>query len=213
MARSSASSARRSGDTVVDESFVPTPEQIAEYTDHTQAHIRDVQRQIRNNVIPQFEARAERHDASKLYEPELSGFIQLFEVQKTHKAAFGTAAYSEALAKYKPVIAEHWKNNDHHPEHTETGGHVRGMNLFSLMEWMVDGWCACQAREDECDFAVSLWSSKERFQIESDTFIILWNTALALGYVTKGDDGHEYMDAHVRCMERGMCKREDWLDE
>lgn len=198
--------------------FVPTPQQVEQYIADTEKHIDDVRRELLYNVIPKLEERAEKHDASKLVEPELSGFIQLAEAMKLSDHAYGSPEYRENLARYKTVILEHYRVNDHHPEHfsnPETGEPtLAAMDLLSILEWLCDGFAASQRHGDKADYAESLWIQRERFSIQSDLFTIIWHTAVALGFVSD-PDGHEFYEAHARCKANGRCQREvsDYSDD
>lgn len=80
----------------------------------TRAHISLVQGSLLA-IIQQLEYRAVRHDASKLLEPEASGFaalrVALADVE------YGTPEYAEALREASEVVQHHYACNDHHPEH------------------------------------------------------------------------------------------------
>lgn len=69
-------------------------------------------REVMGAVVADLEERARAHDDSKLQEPELSGFAQFVERPK-----HGTPEYDARLKEMEPLLAEHYKNNDHHPEH------------------------------------------------------------------------------------------------
>lgn len=143
----------------------------------THDHIRKVQSHL-DDAISILMVRANRHDASKLEEPELSGYaalqISLANVQ------YGTDAYRAALDEARPVIEHHYAANDHHPEHHAAG--IAGMSLFSLLEMMCD-WKAAGERTKAGSIRQSLDVNRRRFTAESQLFAVLENTARELGWL------------------------------
>jgi hypothetical protein len=88
-------------------------------------------RQVLGGAITDLVQRSEHHDLSKLQEPELSGFVPFVEMPE-----HGTPEYDARLAEMEPVLAEHYRNNDHHPEHWHGG--VGEMPLPALIEMLCD---------------------------------------------------------------------------
>jgi hypothetical protein len=86
----------------------------ATYEAETLAHIARVQECLRELTIL-LTQRGERHDLSKLVEPERSGFIATLPRLKA--TPYGTPAYTELLSELRPTIQHHYAVNDHHPEH------------------------------------------------------------------------------------------------
>jgi hypothetical protein len=122
-------------------------------------------------------ARSEKHDASKLDEPELSGYAGLAEAVKDLQ--YGSMAYRAAFQPFKTIIQHHYAANDHHPEHFGAG--IDGMNLLQIIEMLAD-WKAASERGGG-DFAESLKVSVARFEIEPQLENILRNTAKYLGWM------------------------------
>lgn len=83
-------------------------------TEDTKIHIRKVQARLQE-MISNLTVRAAYHDASKLIEPEKSGFDVLTPQLST--LVYDSDEYKAALEEGKPTIAHHYKMNDHHPEH------------------------------------------------------------------------------------------------
>jgi hypothetical protein len=145
-------------------------------TADTLDHIGNVQSRIHectNNLI----VRAERHDASKLMEPEKSGYDQLTIALKD--VEYGSDAYRAALADAKPVIEHHYAVNSHHPEHYENG--IAGMSLLDVIEMLCD-WKAASERTKQGSIAQSLGHNRMRFQIDDQLAAILENTVKELGW-------------------------------
>ncbi len=87
---------------------------IYDSTADTNEHINNVIRRMRK-VCHELEYRAAYHDASKLEEPEKSGYDKLTIALKD--VVYGSDAYRAALTEAKDVIAHHYAHNSHHPEY------------------------------------------------------------------------------------------------
>jgi hypothetical protein len=103
-------------------------------------------RQVLGGAITDLVQRSEHHDLSKLQEPELSGFVPFVEMPE-----HGTPEYDARLTEMKPILAEHYHNNDHHPEHwvqmsglvvsedmVKSGVAISRMPLPALIEMLCD---------------------------------------------------------------------------
>lgn len=145
-------------------------------TQDTRDHIHNVQSrlaEIRNRL----EFRAIAHDASKLEEPEKSGFDMLSEQLST--LVYGSDEYRAALEAGKPTIEHHYAANSHHPEHWPNG--IAGMSLLDIVEMLAD-WKAASERTKQGSIAQSLAYNKERFGIDDQLASILENTVRELGW-------------------------------
>lgn len=139
-------------------------------------HIGKVQARIHectNNLI----VRAERHDKSKLMEPEKSSYDKLTVAFKD--VVYGSDEYRAALEEAKPVIAHHYAKNSHHPEHWPTG--ISGMSLLDLVEMLSD-WKASSERTKQGSILQSLAHNQKRFEISDQLAAILENTVKELGW-------------------------------
>jgi hypothetical protein len=136
----------------------------------TLAHIGKVQARI-GEVIAALHERAQVHDASKLQEPEKSGFDVL--TPKLASLTYGSDEHKAAIEEGKPTIAHHYASNDHHPEHRPNG--IRDMSLLSVLEMLAD-WKAASERTKQGSIARSLTVNIERFGIEPQLAWILSNT-------------------------------------
>ena len=94
--------------------MTPTPEQMERSRADTEDHIRKVQAAL-DEVLANLTARAVYHDASKLQEPELTGFAALHA--NLADIRYVTPEYRAALDAARPVIDHHYALNTHHPEH------------------------------------------------------------------------------------------------
>jgi hypothetical protein len=143
----------------------------------TMHHIAKV-RQCIYDVTHELTWRAESHDASKLVEPELSGYESL--QANLADVDYGSEAYYLALRAARDTIAHHYANNTHHPEHWPNG--VAGMSLLDVMEMLCD-WRAASERTKGGNMAQSLEVNFERFQISEQLQSILINTVRELGWI------------------------------
>jgi hypothetical protein len=142
----------------------------------TMTHIARVQAMLADVCALLFE-RARVHDASKLDEPEKSGFDAL--LGRLANAQYGTDDYRAALAEGKPTIAHHYAANTHHPEHWPNG--VNDMSLLDVIEMFVD-WKAAGERTKAGSMAQSLAVNKERFGISDQLAAIFENTRKELNW-------------------------------
>lgn len=78
------------------------------------AHI-DRVRELLDECIDRFSDRAVKHDASKLEEPERSGFDRL-KALSLSGMVYGSDEYRACLRAEKPAIDHHYAANSHHPE-------------------------------------------------------------------------------------------------
>jgi hypothetical protein len=148
----------------------------------TQAHI-DRVRHFLQRAEHNLRQREERHDASKLVEPELSAFD--IATPKLAHLEYGSEEYKQSLRDLGPALQHHFSENDHHPEHYTDG--VRGMSLMALIEMLCD-WRAASERAKQRtddptrvkDFESGLKFNKERFGISDDLFQIMLNTVREL---------------------------------
>jgi hypothetical protein len=143
-------------------------------TPDTLAHIATVQARLQT-IIHELTIRAAHHDASKLREPEKSGYDRLTLALKN--VAYGTERYRVALAEAAPTIAHHYQHNRHHPEHFPDG--ITHMTLIDLIEMLCD-WKAASARTQQGSIAPSLAHNQQRFGIDDQLAAILANTVQAL---------------------------------
>lgn len=149
---------------------------MADSTQDTEEHIRKVHSRL-VEVQRELLVRALRHDASKLEEPEKSGYDRLTTDLKD--IVYGSDEYRAALAAAKPVIDHHYAHNSHHPEHYPNG--IAGMSLLDLIEMVCD-WKAASERTKQGSIAQSLAHNKQRFGIDDQMASILENTVRELGW-------------------------------
>lgn len=118
--------------------------------------------------------RAERHDESKLHEPEKERFDYVGTHQHLGKHEYGSDEYKKSLEYLGPALQHHYEVNDHHPEHFENG--IDGMNLMQLVELFCDWEAACHRNKNGNIFQ-SLEKNKDRFKLSDDLCSIFKATA------------------------------------
>lgn len=144
-------------------------------TEDTLAHIAKVQARLHectNNLI----VRAERHDKSKLMEPEKSGFDKSPPIFSMH---YMSEEYEAGRATLQEALQHHYAVNSHHPEHWPNG--IAGMSVLDLLEMVCD-WGASTERVKQGSMGESLEKNKRRFGIGDQLFAILENTVKELGW-------------------------------
>lgn len=141
----------------------------------THDHIEKVRTHI-HAVIENLADRNNNHDASKLQEPELSGYESL--QTRLADVEYGSEEYYLALRSARDTIAHHYAHNTHHPEHWPNG--IDGMSLLDIIEMLCD-WKAASERTKNGTMVKSLEVNFERFQIGKQLQSILINTARELG--------------------------------
>lgn len=142
----------------------------------TREHIETVRSLIRA-VIGELRNRAERHDASKLEEPELSVFNEY--TPKLKDSTYGSDEYKSFLVGMGEGLRHHYAANDHHPEHFENG--IADMDLVQVTEMLCD-WKAATTRHADGDLRRSIRQNAERFGYGPEIERLLLNTALAHGW-------------------------------
>jgi len=138
--------------------------------EQTRLHIEQV-RKLMNRLIQELIIRAEKHDKTKLEEPEVSIFNEFTE--KLSGITYGSAEYKKCLEKMKPALDHHYRHNRHHPENHIHG--IEGMNLIDIFEMIAD-WKSATLRHDDGNIRKSIEINKERFDISDQLVHILMNT-------------------------------------
>lgn len=140
-------------------------------SDDTLAHIAMVRRAI-DRVQGDLSKRSIYHDMSKLKDPEeKQGFDEHTPMLKLF--TYGSDGYKQSLAKLKGVLARHYANNDHHPEHFPEG--VGGMNLMQLTEMVCD-WHAAMQRSPDGSVERTMEINIERFNLDPQVAAIVRRT-------------------------------------
>ncbi len=143
----------------------------------TLTHIRRVN-ELMLDCCAGIQRRATVHDTSKLVEPEKSTFDAC--TLKLKAMAYGSPEYKAALAELKPALDHHYAANSHHPEHFTNG--VDGMNLFDVVEMLMDWKAATERMANGGDIRRSLEINTERFNLSPQMRSVLANTIEAMGW-------------------------------
>lgn len=145
-------------------------------TEDTLRHIGKVRERLLE-MQHQLMRRGIEHDASKLEEPEKSGFDVLSGQLST--LVYGSEEYLDALQAGRPTIEHHYAHNSHHPEHYPDG--IAGMTLLDVVEMLCD-WKAASERTKQGGITQSIPINRDRFGISDQLFSILENTVKELGW-------------------------------
>lgn len=169
----------------------------------TWAHIHEVRTKL-DQVISDLLDRGNRHDQSKLEEPEVSVFNEFSP--KLKKSTYGSKEYKGFLESMGVGLEHHYAVNDHHPEHfvgtyvsgrrleVETSGWrqgfidlppnagIHGMNLVQMLEMLCD-WKAATMRHDDGDLRKSIEHNAERFGYGDEIKDLLMHTAAYFGWL------------------------------
>lgn len=138
-------------------------------------------KKVRDNLFVvrnKLEHRANVHDASKLEEPELSGFAEMQGAFKNK--AYGSPEYMATIALFKPIVDHHYQHNRHHPEHWPNG--IDDMSLLDIIEMLAD-WKAAGERYKNGNLLQSIEINVNRFNFSDQLTAILVNTAKELGWI------------------------------
>ena len=118
-------------------------------------------------------ARAQRHDESKLHEPEKSKFDVVGTQKHLGRIEYGSKEYQDSLVALGDALKHHYDNNDHHPQHFDNG--IDGMNLLQLVEMYLD-WCAAVKRNKNGDIRNSIELNRKKFGMTEQLYRIFMNT-------------------------------------
>lgn len=147
-----------------------TSRQITSHLLSTHQHINDVRDKL-NIFVRLLLQRGDRHDESKLEEPELSGFAEVND--ELPKLVYNSEEYKENLAKLEDTLRAHYGANRHHPQHWENG--VNDMDLIDILEMLAD-WLSSTKRNKGGNLNFSLKDNAERFGIGDQLLAIMTNT-------------------------------------
>lgn len=136
----------------------------------TRLHIQRVQHFI-NKFVVDLIHRGEIHDASKLQEPELSGFAA--NTGKLEKVEFGSEEYKGLLTELAPTINHHYSKNRHHPQHWKNG--INDMTLLDLLEMLAD-WKAAGERNANGNIRKSIEVNAAKYEMSPQLVKIFENT-------------------------------------
>lgn len=141
----------------------------------TDLHILEVQSRLAI-CIGNMQARALKHDRSKLESPEKEIFDEMTPLLKG--STYGSDEYKAMLERMKPALDHHYASNSHHPEHYPNG--IRGMSLLGLIEMICD-WKAATMRHADGDILRSVEINQKRFGYSDELKEIFLNTIRELG--------------------------------
>lgn len=157
-----------------------------ETEEYIKGHISRVRRHI-NTFIQLLIRRAEKHDKSKLEEPELSWWK---EMDKEPRYPYGSEEYKQKIKRWDKVFKHHYKYNRHHPEHYEYG--VSEMTLIDIVEMMCD-WLGYKDTTTVTEALKVCDEQMARYDISEELRQIIFNTLLRY-YSLMGGKNPNYDD-------------------
>ena len=160
-------------------------EQI-ETEEYIKGHISRVRRHI-NTFIQLLIRRAEKHDKSKLEEPELSWWK---EMDKEPRYPYGSKEYEQKLKRWSKVFKHHYQYNRHHPEHYEYG--ISEMTLIDIVEMMCD-WLGYKDTTTVTEALKVCDEQMARYDISEELRQVIFNTLLRY-YSLMGGKNPNYDD-------------------
>ena len=140
----------------------------------TKKHIKRV-KELLSTICTKLRIRGDKHDASKLKDPEVTIFEEY--TSKLKDTEYNSKEYKQFLQEMKPALDHHYKNNSHHPEHYKNG--INGMSLIDIFEMLAD-WRAATERNKNGDIKKSIEMNTDRFKIDDQLKQILLNTVKEL---------------------------------
>lgn len=111
------------------------------------------------------------HDRSKLTNPEVAMFTEY--TPKLRNSTYGSDEYKGFLKGMGKALEHHYEHNRHHPEFNQNG--VNDMNLFDLLEMLIDWRCA-SLRHADGDIYKSIEINTDRFGLSPQLAQIFKNT-------------------------------------
>jgi len=149
---------------IVDKQAIKTIDSIIKHRNSVKNKLKFLSEEIKK--------RGEKHDLSKLQQPELGWLIQM---DKEPRYEYGTPEYFEKMKKWQKFFIHHYTNNRHHPDHFKLG--VYDMTLVDLCEYIAD--IISYYDEIHVDNALKIIENqKERFGFDEQLSQILKNTLL-----------------------------------
>lgn len=115
--------------------------------------------------------RGQRHDQSKMVDPELGGYQKLIPLIR--QTTYGSEEYERLIKEFAWLSKHHHAHNSHHPEFYENG--VSGMTLLDIVEMFCD-WKAATERSAYGNFEESIQMNRERFKLSDQLVSIFENT-------------------------------------
>ena len=153
-------------------SYISEEKPVKDYdsSQDTLEHIEKV-KEFCSKAIILFEKQYEKHDNTKLIEPEKEYFD--IYTPKLKNCVFGSDEYKSYLKELKVALDHHYNTHRHHPEHFENG--IKDMNLLDLLEMLCD-WIASTKRMKDGDPIASVDKNQERFGYSDEIAQIFKNT-------------------------------------
>lgn len=132
-------------------------------------HKRAVQRWMQKFSLVLMD-RGEKHDNSKLQEPEFSYWCKMDEEPRYR---YGTKEYKDKIERYRPLFEIHWKANRHHPEYFNY--HFDDVDLIDLIEMLCD-WLSYRDKLSYTEASDLVHQQCQRYGFSEEKEFLLLNT-------------------------------------
>lgn len=140
--------------------------------EYIKGHIARVQAWLFHFAQALFE-RGSAHDASKLEEPEISGWTQM---DLEPRYPYGSPEYEAKKARYNWLFKEHYSKNKHHPEYFEIHNNkATEMDLMDLLELLCD-WLGYKKSIRYTEASALVDQQCERYGFSDEIHDLLLNT-------------------------------------
>lgn len=133
-------------------------------------HIRLVSKLL-NICIRELLDRSDKHDQSKLEQPEVAGFTKATPLKHI---VYNSYEYNNNLKLLEETLAHHYARNSHHPQYYKNG--INDMTLLDLLEMFCD-WKASSLRHNAGNIRKSIEINASKYNINQQLVEILENTA------------------------------------
>jgi len=140
------------------------------------SHLREALLRIQQDL----EARAERHDRSKLGPEELPGFARINRAAREHP--YGSDEYKDSLAREQCTVDAHYRGNSHHPEHHASD---REMGFLDVIEMVCDWQAAAKTYGKGGLLEDSLEINRKRFDFSDEQW---WLIEQVAGFLNPGGE-------------------------
>lgn len=145
-------------------------------TNDTLDHISKLKTLLKD-IIVHISFNAEKHDKSKLEEPEKGMYDKYTPLLKD--TTYGSDQYKQYLKEMGSALEHHYQYNQHHPEFWGNG--INDMSLIDIIEMVAD-WKAASLRHSDGSIIESLKINKDRFGISDQLIRVIENTVREMGW-------------------------------
>lgn len=130
-------------------------------------------RNLLNTLAWELLRRGELHDLSKLQSPEIEALTMQRLKKGQEGITYNSDEYKQGLKDLDMMLAHHYANNRHHPQHFKNG--IDDMNLVDLNEMFAD-WKASSEIHNDGNLRKSIEENAKRFNMNPQLVRIFENS-------------------------------------